>query len=185
MNRLLWIGMLFLGFSCQNSQEKLRKFALNPDMKKETGKDVTVLYSDSGKVTARIMAPTMLRDLTDKPVTEMPDGIEAIFYDRNGEISSKLTANRAINYTATGTMEAYGNVIVINELGDTLRTEKLIWLEQEDKVYTDQFVRINTPEEVIYGDGFESNQRFTRYRILNIRGTVALGSEAEADPKVD
>ena len=180
MYRLLWIGLGFLSFSCQNSQEKLRKFAVSPDMKKESGKEVTLIYSDSGKVTARIMAPTMIRDLTEKPITEMPDGIKAIFYDKKGEISSTMTANRAINFQATGTMEAYGNVIVINELGDTLRTEKLIWLDQEDRIYTDQFVRINTPNEIIYGDGFESNQRFTRYRILNIRGTIALGSETEA-----
>lgn len=176
----LWLLLGFLGFSCTNSQEKLRKFAVNPDMKKETGKDVTLIYSDSGIVNARIMAPVMIRDLSEQPVTEMPEGVEAIFYEKDGQVGSRMTANRAINYSANNTMEAYGNVVVINELGDTLRTEKLIWEQNNDRVYTDQFVRINTPEEIIYGDGFESNQRFTRYRILNIRGTVALGDEEAA-----
>lgn len=179
--RVLWIGLCFLSLSCENSQEKLRKFAVKPDMEKETGRDVTVVYSDSGIVKAKIVAKTMIRDLTDKPVTEMPDGIEATFYDPDKAPSARMRANRAIHFPAEGKMEAYGNVVVINELGDTLRTEKLIWLENEDRIFTDQFVRINTPDEVIFGDGLESNQRFTRYRILNIRGTVALGSEAPGD----
>jgi hypothetical protein len=40
-------------------------------------------------------------------------------------------------------------------------------------------VRIIRPDEIIYGDGMESNQNFTKYKILNIRGTIALNEEVE------
>ena len=70
-------------------------------------------------------------------------------------------------------------MIVVNELGDTLYTEKLIWVEKEDRIYTDTYVRIVRRDEIIFGDGLESNQQFTRYKILNIKGTIALNEGVE------
>jgi hypothetical protein len=69
--------------------------------------------------------------------------------------------------------------VVVNEAGDTMYTEKLIWEEKAERIYTDQYVRIIRPDEIIYGDGMESNQNFTKYKILNIRGTIALNEEVE------
>jgi len=38
-------------------------------------------------------------------------------------------------------------------------------------------VKITTADEVIYGDGLESNQDFTKYKIKNIKGTIHLKEE--------
>lgn len=171
------IGLLFVLTACGNSEEHLQKFVAKEDMQKETGRDVTLIYSDSAVIKTRILAPLMIRVPGDNPYTEMPEGIRAFFYDTDGTQNSILTANRAIQYPKSGLMEAHGNVVVVNELGDTLYTEKLIWLEQEERIYSDEYVRIVRPDEIIFGDGLESNQNFTRYKILNIRGTISMNDE--------
>ena len=41
-------------------------------------------------------------------------------------------------------------------------------------VYTEEFVKITTKNEVIYGKGLVSNQDFTKYTIKKISGTIML-----------
>jgi LPS export ABC transporter protein LptC len=179
MTKYGWFVGVFLLVSCANKQEDLQKFAADAADRHETGREVTLIYSDSAIVKARIYAPLMIRKAGEKPETEMPDGIKALFFDADGQANSTLTANRAIQYPNEGIMEAHGNVVVVNEEGDTLYTEKLVWYEKEERISSDQYVRIVRPDEIIFGDGLESNQNFTRYRILNIRGTIALNDEIE------
>ena len=44
----------------------------------------------------------------------------------------------------------------------------------KQEIYTDDFVKITTKSEVIYGQGFVSNQNFSKYTIKNIKGTILL-----------
>jgi LPS export ABC transporter protein LptC len=177
--RRLFVWLPVLAWACSNSDEKLQQFVAGKEMQQETGRDVTLIYSDSAVIKVRITAPLLVRTSGENPVTDMPEGIRALFFDGNGRQNSILTANRAIQYPNKGLMEAHGNVVVVNEAGDTMYTEKLIWEEKAERIYTDQYVRINRPDEIIYGDGMESNQNFTKYKILNIRGTIALNEEVE------
>ena len=64
--------------------------------------------------------------------------------------------------------------MVVNKKGETLNTEHLIWEEKTEKIHTDEFVKITTEDEVIFGHGFESNQDFSKYRIKKIKGTIDL-----------
>lgn len=169
----LWMVCCAL-VACENDATNLQQFSNADERLQETGRDVTLIYSDSAVIKTRIWAPLMVRTPAEDPVTEMPEGIRAIFFDEAGVQTSLLTANSAIQYPKRGVMEAHGDVVVLNEQGDTLFTEKLVWMEREERIFSDQYVRIVRPDEIIYGDGLESNQDFTRYKILNIRGTIAL-----------
>jgi LPS export ABC transporter protein LptC len=71
-------------------------------------------------------------------------------------------------------VEAKKNVVVINEKNEKLNTEHLIWNEKTKKIYSDEFVKITTPDEIIYGTGFEADQDFSRYKIMNIKGTITV-----------
>jgi len=71
-------------------------------------------------------------------------------------------------------MEARNNVVVENTSGDKLETEHLIWDQKEDRIFSDVFTRITSPDRVIFGDGFESNQDFSKYRIRKVRGIIDL-----------
>ena len=71
-------------------------------------------------------------------------------------------------------MEAKNNVVVVNEKGEQLNTEHLTWDKKQSLIYTKEFVKITTAEEIIYGNGLESNQSFTKYKIKDIKGTINL-----------
>ena len=46
-------------------------------------------------------------------------------------------------------MEARKNVVVVNEKGETLNTEHLIWDERSEKLKSDEFVKITRKDEII------------------------------------
>jgi LPS export ABC transporter protein LptC len=144
----------------------------------ESATNIEILYSDSGKVKTKISAPIMNKyyDI-DTPYLEMPNGIKVIFFNDSLRENSRLTANYAIRYDKKNMMEARSNVIVVNEKGEQLNTERLIWDENTEKISTPDFVKITTKDEIIMGKGLESNQTFTKYHILNVTGTFPLNKE--------
>ncbi|MBN8571587.1 MAG: LPS export ABC transporter periplasmic protein LptC [Ignavibacteria bacterium] len=46
----------------------------------------------------------------------------------------------------------------------------MLWKNKTQKVYSDVFVRITTPKEIIEGVGFESDQNLTNYKIYQVSG---------------
>ena len=80
-------------------------------------------------------------------------------------------------------MEAKRNVVVINEKGDRLNTEHLIWDAITKEIYTKEFVKITTKDETIWGDGLKANQDFSKYEILNIKGSIAVNDNDETNKK--
>ena len=64
-----------------------------------------------------------------------------------------------------------------------LYTELLYWNEATQKVYSDKFIRIQQPDRIITGHGFDSNQQMTVYTIHNIEGIFYVDDEATAPPQ--
>ena len=166
--------ILFVVGSCENDIEKVRIISSKSEMPVESTFNATLLYSDSAQLQVKLIAPQLDRFSGEKPYLELPSGVELEFYDSDMEISSRLTANYAISYEETGLMEAKGNVVLINELGEQLNTEHLIWDEKTGKIYSEEFVKITTADEIILGEGFESNQSFTKFKIKKIKGTINI-----------
>ena len=69
-------------------------------MPSQTGKDITLLYSDSTILKIKLQAPQM--QMYDKDVkqrvTIMPKGLFVIFYDDNGKEATTLKANYGVRY---------------------------------------------------------------------------------------
>ena len=38
-------------------------------------------------------------------------------------------------------------------------------MREEGRIFTEEYVKITTPDEIIYGDGLESNETFSKYQI--------------------
>ncbi len=171
---VLYIFTLLFALSCSNSEEQLKPFKGSVDGGPELSKDVEIIYSDSAIVKAKVNAETVKRFKGENAYTEMPDGIIALFYDPTGTTNAKLSANYAIRKEKEKEMEAIGKVVVVNEEGDTLTTERLVWDEMGKRIFTDKFVTIKTKTETIYGEGLESNQDFSKYRILKPTGELKL-----------
>ncbi len=140
----------------------------------EESENVVVYYSEEAEVKVKLEAPVLIRKVDDKIVNEMPEGIHLIFYDSLGGISSEITSNYAIDKNSEFLMEARDRVVVTNEKGEKLETEHLIWNRKDEMIHTEEFVKITAGDEIILGDGLESNQDFSKYHIKNPRGESIL-----------
>lgn len=143
----------------------------------ESGKNVEMLYSDSAIVRAKLTAPQLDRYMGKKNYMEMPKGMLVIFYDEGKKEANRLSADYGIGYdkgAGMDRMEAKRHVVVINEKGDKLETEHLIWNATTKEIFTDQFVKITTKEEVIWGEGLKANQDFSKYEITHPQGIIQV-----------
>lgn len=174
---LIWVLYSFFALiSCNADEEKLKKVSkIKIDTGVERATEVTINYTDSGFLRAKIYSP-LIEHYQQKaePYSEMKKGVKGFFYDNNGKIESSLTAEYAISYETRRIIIVKNNVRVLNMRGEEMETEKLIWDQQKEKIYTDKFVKIKTPDEILYGNGLESNQSFTQYRINKLRGRITV-----------
>lgn len=166
--------------SCENDIEKVKLLSDHKVPPVETATGIRILYSDSAKVQVEITARELNRYETENPYIEMPRGLVANFFDDSMNVKSKLTADYGIRYEREQKMEAKKNVVVVNEKGETLNTEHLIWDERTEKLRSDVFVKITTKGEIIMGTGFEANQDFSKYKIFNIKGTIPINTKDHA-----
>jgi LPS export ABC transporter protein LptC len=166
--------------SCENDLNKVKLYSKGEITPQESAKNIKIFYSDSARLQVEITAPVLNHYESENPYIEMPKGLKAIFYDDKLEVKSKLEADYGIRYEKEQRMEARKNVTVINQKGEKLNTEHLIWDERKEKLTSDEFVKITTDDEIIYGNGFEANQDFTKYKIFNIKGTISLNNVPHA-----
>jgi LPS export ABC transporter protein LptC len=167
--------MCLLVVSCTSDelQQKVMNERINLPL--EVGKNIYITYTDSGYLKAKVFAPKLERYASDdRNETVMQKGITAYFYGHQNTVESYLKAKYAIRYDREKKMIARNDVVLVSRKGDTLNTEELIWDEVRQRIHSDKFVRITTKDEIIMGDGFESNTEFTQYKIYSIRGVISL-----------
>jgi LPS export ABC transporter protein LptC len=165
---------LLLLSSCVNDIEEVKRMGSDVRVPVSSTRNVEMIYSDSSRLRAKVNAPQRDTYIGDNGFVEFTKGLKIEFYDTKSVLESKMSANYGISYTKTEIMEAKGNVVLKSEKGDKLETEHLIWDQKADRIYSNVFSRITSPERVIYGDGFESNQDFSKYRILKVKGIISL-----------
>ena len=141
----------------------------------ERARDVEILYSDSAIVRVRIKAYTMLNHLDKKePRREFPEGFLVDFLDEKKRVSSQLSANYAMQYINESKVYMEDSVVVWNKVGERLEAEELTWDEKNERVFSDEFVKMTTRDQIIYGYGFTSNLEFTRWKIKQVTGEIAV-----------
>jgi LPS export ABC transporter protein LptC len=96
------------------------------------------------------------------------------FYNDSLQVQSTLTAKYGKYFEQNGNVLVRDSVVVTNLKKEQLNTEELVWNEKLQKFYTEKFVKITTPTQIIYGDGLESNQNFSEYKIINIKGMIGV-----------
>lgn len=171
--------LVLLFTKCTNDLQdvmRLPKSELSPS---QIGDSVTLLYTDSAQLKIVLKANRMLifNKNVSEPFTLLPKGVFVTFFDEDEKVSARLKANYAVRYDLTRRMEAKYGVEVINKNGEKLETEKLIWDENSQRIYTDAAVKITTDKEIIMGRGMESNQDFSKYELKQVTGTIQLKND--------
>jgi len=173
----LLLGAFVFFISCENDIKQVMELSAKQDSAIVSASNVEITYSTDGNTVVLMKAPELLRYIENekKSYFEFPKGMHMFFYDDFGKVSSTLKANYSIYYEDEGRWVAKYDVVSVNKKGEKLNTEYLVWLRDEEKITTDQFVKITMADgSIIYGDGFESNQTFSSWEVVNGRGILNI-----------
>lgn len=177
MTKPAWFfALLFLALSsCQSHDRELKNLMEKGMKEKDKAEDVTLIYSQGGYTTAKLFAKTFNESRSgNTPYIEMNKGLKVDFYDHSLHVQTTLTARYGMYFESTSNVLVKDSVVVVNEKNEKLETEELIWNEKLQKFYTEKFVKISTPTQVIYGTGLEANQTFSWYKITNVKGVIGV-----------
>lgn len=145
----------------------------------ERAEEVTIIYSKDGSTKAKLFTKNFKHiQNTDPSYIEMSKGLKVEFYDDTLQVQSTLTAKYGKYFEQSGNVLVRDSVVITNIKKERLNTEELVWNEKLQKFYTEKFVTITTPTQIIYGDGLESNQNFSVYKITNIKGMIGVTSSS-------
>ncbi len=165
-------------FSCKNDINEVTSLSSVDSLPLETAYDIVLYFSDSGKVQAYLESPLMKRFEGKENMIEFPEGFKIIMYDSAKQVKSQITANYGINYEKKKKLEARNDVVVINtKKHEQLNTEHLVWDQRKKIIFSDVFVKITTPDNVLYGDSLISDQNFNDYTISNVTGEIKLNPD--------
>ncbi len=110
-------------------------------------------------------------------------GVRVDFYDDKGKQSSRLTAREGEINQATRDMTARGNVVILNADGTRMSTQSIRFLNREQKIVSDELVRVEQKGNVLSGVGFESDPNLKHYRFRSqVSGTVRSRVETFLGP---
>lgn len=140
---------------------------------------VTTLISDSGVTRYRVNTEEwQVYDRKNPPHWAFEKGIYLEQFDSVFQVEASIKADTAYYYDKKRLWKLIGNVDIQNRKGERFNTELLYWNEATQKVYSDKFIRIQQPDRIITGQGFDSNQQMTVYTIRNIGGIFYVDDEA-------
>lgn len=168
--KIFTAALIVLNFgSCEDKFTPSQTYINTDSTPSQESWNSSVIFSDSGNVKA-VLTAGYISVFKDKMVTIIDSNAKVDFY-RNGERVSTLTGKSGKVDDRTKDIEMYDSVVVVNNEGSELRTQKLLWNNKTQKVSSDVFVKIKTLTETIEGIGFESDQSLSNYRIFQVSGT--------------
>lgn len=154
----------------KNSPEEIG--AQQTEVPDETIVQFATEESDSGRVRWRLTAPQADRFnsrnvlMMEKPTIE--------FYDEFGFLQTTLTSQNGEYSQVTSDLLAYGDVVVVSVQGDVLETDSLRYLNNEDKIVSDSFVRLRRGNDIVTGYGLECDHTLDTVDIKrDVNATIA------------
>jgi LPS export ABC transporter protein LptC len=140
--------------------------------------DVSSLISDSGVTRYRLIASEwLIYSEASEPYWYFPSGIYVEKFDSTFHAEGSVEADTAYYYTNRSEWVLLKNVKIANLQGEKFDSEKVIWDQKNERIHSDEFIRIEQKDKIITGYGFESNQEMTRYRIFNPQGIFPIPKE--------
>ncbi|MDE6638089.1 MAG: LPS export ABC transporter periplasmic protein LptC [Muribaculaceae bacterium] len=140
--------------------------------------NVSTLISDSGITQYKIVSPLWnVYDEVDTPYWNFPKGIYLQKYDRKFNVIASVAADSAKYFRMLNLWKLDGNVELKKEPGELFLTQQLFWDQRRNRLYSDSFIHIETPDRMLEGLGFESNDRLTKYTIRRPTGIFPVDED--------
>jgi LPS export ABC transporter protein LptC len=175
----LYTLLILLTLSCGNDIKTVNAITLKTSGPSMSAKNIEVLFSDSGKIQAKLTSVLLNKYEGQNPYLEFPKGFKVVIYDSAGKVESTISGDYGKQDENSRVMDAKGNVIVRNEAKDQqINTEELTWNEPRALIYSDVKVKITTANKVLYSDGLKANEAFTWYEFVNPHGQMTVKKDS-------
>jgi LPS export ABC transporter protein LptC len=135
--------------------------------------------TDSGRLQWRLEAPEAKRFGARNVFIMTEPQIE--FFDKQGALQTTLVSDTGEYLQDTHDMLAYGNVVVTSVEGDILETDTLRYLNEQDKIVSDSFVKLTRGKDVVTGYGLECDNTLSSVDIKRDVRARIVGDEEQED----
>lgn len=164
---------LLLLLACKNDMDQVPIVEVAAEEPDRITTKAEYYYSDSGHVRNRLRAGRIREFIgRDREHTLVDGGLELVFFDAGGDSGAVLTADRGEILPRQHRMVVQDHVRFVNERGERLETDRLTWSQDSDRVWTDSPVKITRADDIVYGQGLDANEDFSRYVIRRITGQI-------------
>ena len=130
-----------------------------------------VRYSRDGLPRFTVRAGRIIRMETQAMVL-LNDSVRVDFFDAQGRHNARLTADEGEVLEREDKLAARGGVVVRSDSGLVLRTEELYYDQKLERVLSDAFVTVITPDDSLSGYGFDADPSLRDWIIKNTSGTT-------------
>lgn len=149
-------------------------------------RNVATLISDSGYTKYKVVTPLWNvygSDNRDEAYWDFPEGVYLRQLDHDLMVVSTVAADSAVYFPNRKLWELYGDVEIDQKDKAYFFSQRIFFDDRQKRIYSDTFIHIKTPTQVLEGIGFESNQNMTRYRVIKPTGMFPTkqldGTDAE------
>ena len=178
-------AVAFVVYSCKGKLAEAESLILE-DTPVQTVDNMFIIHSENGKIQLRMEADLMERYERDTVSYELfPKGFSVYGYTDNELLETEIVSDKArhLKYKdGREKWEAFGNVVVRNLIKqEVMETDTLYWDQKNEKIFTDCYVRMYSPDGFMQGYGMESDQRARNSIILkpfNSYGIIVQDSTA-------
>ena len=164
-------AVAFVVFSCKGKLGEAAALDLS-ETPVQVVENMFVVHTENSGLQMRAEAPLMEKYEKDTVSYELfPKGFFVYGYTEEGLLETNITSDNArhLKYKdGRESWEAFGNVVVRNLIKqETMETDTLYWDQKNEKIFTDCYVKMYSPQGFMQGYGMESDQRARDSRIFN------------------
>ncbi|MCF0175845.1 MAG: LPS export ABC transporter periplasmic protein LptC [Bacteroidales bacterium] len=182
-------AVAFVVYSCQRKLEVADEDMTDTPVM--TVDSMYVIQTENGKIQMRMEADIMERYQRGDTLTFelFPKGIAVYGYNEDGLLESEILADNAKHSKFRDGREswsAFGNVILKNVMNqEIMETDTLYWDQKNEKLYTDCYVRMYSPDGFMQGYGMESDQKAKNSVILKPFNSYGYVVQDSTDVAID
>ena len=137
--------------------------------------DVNTIVSDSGRISYKIIADEWrIFDKRNPPHWAFEKGVYLEKYDREMNIEATVKCDSAYYYNEQKLWKLIGNVDIKNVKDERFYTPLMYWDQENERIYSDAYIKIEQSDQVTEGIGFSANQNLTLWQINNTKGIFAV-----------
>ena len=174
MLNIVTVFTVAMFFSCKDNYKEVQKIGISENEPIGEAENFNLKYTDSGRVTVNLISPKRLDySNRDFPYEEFPEGINLNLFDKDNN-KNTVVSDYAITYKRTSIIDLQGNVVITTHDGNVLKSQQLYFDRKREWLFTNVPVTFQSGQDIIHGNGFDSNKDFSNAEVLEVTGIFTV-----------